>query len=206
MKRIVAMSGMFLLAGGLLGGFPKTAQAGFYLGLGAGATEINGGVQVSDIDDGSLVTGNLDDRGRMKIVFAGYALNQYLAVESSYISGLWTGQIDATSDGSAFYNAGAVTYVGRANGYTLEAVALLPLSSPLDLYVKGGYAWWRVESFIENNRSSTSFSDNNGDWLVGVGLQYAPATRLTLRGEWKRIHGVEDIDVNLFWVGIAVGF
>jgi len=38
MKRIVAMVGMFLL----LGGFQKTAQAGFYLGLGAGAVAADG--------------------------------------------------------------------------------------------------------------------------------------------------------------------
>ena len=83
MKRIVAMLGMFSLS--LCSGFPETAEAGFYLGLGAGATEADG-VLVSDIDDGSLVTGDLDDRGRTKIVFAGYAINRYLAVEG--ISGL----------------------------------------------------------------------------------------------------------------------
>ena len=121
MKRIVAMVGMFLL----FGGFPKTAQAGFYLGLGAGAVAADG-VQASDLDDGSLLTNDLDDHGRTQIVFAGYAINRYLAVESSYISGLWKGRIDATSDGSQFYNAGSVTYVGRANGVTLEAMGLLP--------------------------------------------------------------------------------
>ncbi len=205
MKRVVAMFGMFLLAGGLFGGFPRTAQAGFYLGLGTGATEADG-LQVSDLDDGSLVTGDMDDRGRAQIVFAGYAINRYLAVESSYISGLWKGRIDATSDGSEFYDAGSVTYVGRANGYTLEAVGLLPIAGPLGLYVKGGYAWWRMESVFENNQSSASFPDDGGNWLVGAGLQYAAGTHLTLRGEWKRIHGLENLDTDLFWAGVAVGF
>jgi len=201
MKRIVAMVGMFLL----LGGVSKTAEAGFYLGLGFGATEVDG-VLVRDIDDGSLVAGDLDDRGRTKIIFAGYTINRYLAVESSYISGLWKGRIDATSDGSSFYGAGPVTYNGRADGYTLEAVGLLPVAGPFSVYGKGGWVWWRMHSSLDYNGSSSSFSNQGNNWLVGAGLQYAAGDRLTLRGEWKRIHGMEDLDTDLFWAGVAVGF
>ena len=200
MKRIVAMVGMFLM----FGGFPKTAQAGFYLGLGAGATEVDG-IQTSDIHDGSLLTADLDDRGRAKIVFAGYTINRHLAVESSYISGIWKGQIDATSDGTCCYAAGPVTYRGRADGYTLEAVGLLPVGR-FSLYAKGGWVWWRMKSHFDNASLSASSSANGDTWLVGAGVQYAAGEHLILRGEWKRIHGLEELDSNLFWVGVAVGF
>jgi len=200
MKRIVAMVGMFLL----LSGVPNLAQAGFYLGLGAGATQVDG-IEASDLDDGSLVTNDLDDHGRAQIVFAGYAINRYLAVESSYISGLWKGRIDATSDGSQFYDAGSVTYVGRANGVTLEAMGLLPVG-PVALYAKGGWAWWRMKSTLDNNASSASSSANGDTWLVGAGVQYAAGEHLILRGEWKRIHDLEELDSDLFWAGVAVGF
>ena len=90
-------------------------------------------------------------------------------MESSYISGLWKGRIDATSDGSSFYDAGSVTYLGRANGVTLEAMGLLPVG-PVALYAKGGWAWWRMKSTFDNNASSVPFSDDGDTWLVGAGV------------------------------------
>ena len=128
------------LAAGCLGlvmvASPSVA-AEWYVGAGVGQTDVPG-FSLSDLDDGSLTSGSVDETDTGWTLYGGVRLHKYLGLEADYID-LGTFRIDAVSDGTGTdFAAGPVTAAASADGFSLSALGLIPVGDNFDLFARAG--------------------------------------------------------------------
>ena len=155
-------------------------------------------------------------------LFGGYAFNENIAVELSYID---MGEVDANSrstgtffdaadnpvDGDLFASAKA-----SITAFTLDASLNYPIASFAALFVKAGV--YAADTKLELSAGSSISPDNINDSRtesssglhVGIGASFRVTDAVGLRAEWERLDNVEadggESDVDLISAALIYSF
>ena len=203
-------------------------QAGFYVG-------IRGGQATADIDQDELdlivddafffagapvVAGesSLEDSDTTWAFFAGFRVNDYLALEASYMN-LGTseyraeGLIDVPGPGFAEANMGIDFAV---KGFTTNLIARVPLSESFDLHGTVGLFFSETEITVSGGSSGFNLTERvSGDdqdlfYGVGLGWRVSESMSLSLDYHLYKDVGSEDdtgeTDITALTLGAAFHF
>lgn len=192
-------------------GIAPAADAGFYLGAGIGQANSNltGDIHRVLINEGFVVDGiSLSKNDTGWKLFAGYAMNPYLAAELSYID---LGQTDADiAIGGRI--PGRIHTRMEMNGITLDFKVSYPFDDQFSAFAKLGGLLWNAKATAGANLSSgsgtSSQEDHGADLSYGLGLCYAFTDHVSLRGDWDRyrLGGDADAEVDLWLVSAQYQF
>jgi len=214
------------------------AESGnWYIGAGAGMSSYKDWLSQEDITafknefrvvdlgfvnfDGAESSDSEDKASGFKL-FGGYAFNENIAVEISYID---MGEIDANSrstgtffdaadnpvDGDLFASAKA-----SITAFTLDASLNYPIASFAALFVKAGV--YAADTKLELSAGSSISPDNINDSRtesssglhVGIGASFRVTDAVGLRAEWERLDNVEadggESDVDLISAALIYNF
>jgi len=127
---------------------------------------------------GSAVTGwlkrdddTIDDTSMGFKFFGQYRFNSWLGLEGAYYN---SGNFSSSAT-----SAGGESFDLLYQGFTLEGVAYIPLRwEQVDLYVRGGYFTFRVDSTL-NGSNSGNGSDTGA--VLGAGFGVGITERLSFR-------------------------
>lgn len=196
-------------------------ETGFYAGLGAGESHYKSWASTSDarnlneaygasigVDDFDGMAGSSTDQSAIGFkVFAGYALNHWLAVEASYLD---AGEVDAGSTRTGtFYDpvdnslTGTVS-VGASAQTTaaiLDAVVGIPVGQ-IEVFGKAGVYSAQTKlkltgtsTIIDGDYRYSDRTDASGGHY-GIGIRFAVKDAIGFRAEWERLYGVEANDAK----------
>jgi len=173
--------------------------------------------------DGSESAESEDNASAFKL-FGGYAFNEYIAVELSYID---MGEVDAnsSSSGTFFDSAGNpiavdgdlfATARASVDAFTLDANLSYPVASFAALFVKAGVytANADLESSAGSSFSTESINESGTDSSTGlhfgIGANFWVTDAIGLRAEWERLDNVEadggESDVDLVSAALIYSF
>ena len=171
---------------------PQAAE--WYAGGSIGETEVSG-LSLNLIDDGSVLTGSVDDSDSGWTILGGVRLQKHFAIEAGYID-YGEFSINATSDGTgSIFAPGPVNAEISATGFSVSALGLIPVGEQFDLFGRIGYFSIDADSAVTNSATGrVTDSDSDDDLLYGVGAQYNFRAPFTLRVEWRRYQAQEDVD------------
>jgi OmpA-OmpF porin, OOP family len=148
---------------------------GAYLGLGAGFARYS--LKKDDFGLTGASSRNLKENAAAIKLFAGYQLNEFVAVE---------GQIASLSDAKVKYSNGTVKLGEekyKANALGVALVGIAPINQDFALFAKVGPSWTNAESkFSPLNLASTQ-KDRKVGLLAGVGSAYKLTKNAFVRGE-----------------------
>ena len=192
------------------------AAPGPYAVISMGQTRID--AHASQIDDRlreldfSSATTRADDRDTGLKVLGGYRVNDYLAVEGGYVEFGDTSLETATTGPPA-----RLRQKSGGHGFTLEAVASLPVTERFRLFAKLGGVYWDAQSRfhvlvdgVEIDRWSDSATGT--DWVFGAGASLDVHEHLAVRLEYERYRNVGDpartgqSDVDFLSAGLVISF
>jgi len=178
---------MFLVPS--LGSAPALSQdQGFYAGLNAGMSDLNGACT------GFLPGTKCDDSDTAFGIFGGYQLNKYFGVEVGY-----------TNLGKAKASSGGVTASVEAKGFGFSAVGTFPINPQFSLYGKLGTFLWDTDSNLGG-------SDDGADLTYAIGVRWNFAKNLALQAQLQRYNDVGNSsttgksDIDIIGVGILFRF
>ena len=183
------------------------ASEGFYFGVNLGQASYD--VALDDaaiLDDGSLFSADLDDTDTSLSLTLGYQLTPNLSLEGGYID-LGEFAFNATSDGSGFlYPAGPVGIKVEADGLFFDIKGQLPLNEQFSLYGKLGLLKWDADLKLSLSIGSGSGNvDDGSDVFFGVGGLFNINNNWALSVDYT-LYELEDLDVDVFSVGVQFGF
>ena len=210
MKQSVTLLGVFLLFA--LSATTHAAQPGWYGGVGFGQSDYDLGV--SDFDDGSLLSGNVDETDTAFKIFLGNRINENVSIEFGYLN-LGEATFEGVSDGSALlfdglWEAGPVSADAETDGIHLAFIGNIPISDRLGLMAKAGLFVWDVSLGLSDTSGSYSGDEDGTDLFFGLGLDYEITDKVAIRGEWERYSmdfGIDgDIDADLFSASLIFRF
>ncbi|MEG3638296.1 outer membrane beta-barrel protein [Magnetococcus sp. PR-3] len=161
---IISCSTLLLVA-------PPLAHAGFYLGGGAGISQIQNYPKTTGASyDDSNVTGK---------VYAGYQFHKNVALEAAYHH---LGNIKGNFSG--------VVAEAKAFGGSLQVVAKLPVTEKTALFIKGGGLYTRVVAEASYNALSASAKDARVAPVLGIGAETDISNQIKLRAEVEHVINV----------------
>lgn len=176
-KNLIALSLAAALAAVSMAATAATPDA-FYIGA-------RGGYAHTDWDNGAKYLNDDDNAGYGLGLYAGYNFNEYFSLEGGY--NYFDGFSAKAIDGS----------VGdyKIHGPEIAAKVNFPLTSSLDLYLRGGlmYAIGDGDGDIGGNKIAP---------LVGAGAQFACTDNFSLRLGYDRYFGVWEDDANKLDSGV----
>jgi OOP family OmpA-OmpF porin len=216
---------------------PAIAGPGsWYLGVGAGLSSYKDWMSQEDITaiknefradlgfvnfDGAESSDSEDKASGFKL-FGGYAFNENIAVEISYID---MGEIDANSRSSGtFFDSAGIPVDGdlfasaktSVDAFTLDASLSYPVASFAALFVKAGV--YNADAELELSKggsiSAESVNDSRTESStglhVGIGANFKVTDAIGLRAEWERLDNVEadgrESDVDLISAALIYSF
>ncbi len=181
-----------ILALVLVASAPQAAE--WYAGGSIGEMKVSG-LSLSLLDDGSGLTGSVDDSDTGWTVLGGVRLQKHFAIEADYID-FGEFSINATSDGTgSIFAAGPVAAEISATGFSVSALGLMPVSDHFDLFARIGYFSIDADSSVTNSATGRiTDSDDDDDFYFGAGAQYNFRAPVSLRLEWRQYRGPEDVD------------
>ena len=204
-------------------------DSGFYFGLNAGQATAD--VAIEDGDDimffiieegagGTVVDGEstLEDSDTTWSLVAGYKFNPYIAVEAGYVD-LGTAEYRANAD-VFFPGLGTIPLEGAidigATGFTVAALASIPLGESFDLHGRIGVLFSETELEIsifddfDSVSESESYSDNEMFFGVGASWYLGANWALSLDYLLYKDVGTEDetgeTDIDSFTLGVTYRF
>ena len=131
---------------------------------------------------------------------AGYQINTNLAIEGGYIDyGKFNYNATATNI------AGAITGTGKASGWNLVGVGILPLGNQFSVLGKLGIANVRSSGTATVAGISASTSTSKTDLTYGLGVKYEITKAVFLRGDLDRYKDTTD-SANVWMVGVGYKF
>jgi len=192
----VIVCGLILLA-------PAPAHAKLYGGLGIGQSSTSD-FHEDDIDDGSFISGSVDDSDTSWKGFIGFRFLKFLGVELAYVDfGKYT--INAESGGGILYAPGSVVGTADADTVALHAMGILPLGN-FSIYAKAGYHSWSAKQSISDSLGPIESSSESGEDLTyGLGVAYSFKSSGGLRLEYE-LYELDDVDVDVITIGYAYNF
>lgn len=222
---LAAMTVLTLQAGAVL------AQKGWYVGGGLGNAERRR-PQIENAESLALfrvdirVEDGSDTGGK---IFGGYRLGRHLALEGAYVD-LGSTEVSVSFDLPGFlpglpfelpipveFPDLAFTATTRldTNGWSAQALGLLPLPPRVELFAKAGVLYWKVDPASVNipriddlivNLDVNADADTGTSAVVGIGLEVQLAGAFALRAEAERFADVGGSDIDLLSAGLAWRF
>ena len=192
------MNKKYLLAGLFVASLGSTSIAA------AGAGDTYAGFSLGNVSQDASGF-DIDDTIGWK-VFAGYALNDVLAIEGGYTT---FGDADWGFSGNP-PPPGFSTSL-ETTGVEIAAVGNFPINSQFSLFGKVGLLVWDSEISFSGPGSSDSADDTGTDVFFGFGGQYEIAGNLAVRASWERytvtIDDADlDTDIDFLSVSAVFGF
>jgi len=188
MKRTRAVQALGLMGLAAFGLQPAAAaDSGWYLGAGIGQSraKINDSRITTDLQGQGLSVTSIqdDDRGVGWKLFGGYKFNKNFAVEGGYFN---LGEFGYTAN----TNNGSQVATIKAQGANLDAVGILPITERFSALARAGLTYTSAKDTFANTGGVTapsgSPSKSEGNYKLGLGVQYDLTKSLALRGEWER--------------------
>src|SRR6266850_505306 len=201
--KIIKAVGALGLAG--FAGVALAQDAGWYGGIGIGQSRAkinderirNGLPGVTSIQD--------DDRDTGFKLFGGRQFTRNFAVEGGYFR---LGEFGYTANTAGGSQRGAAKFQGA----NLDAVGILPITEKFAALGRLGLTYTQAKGTFSGVGvgTNTSPSKSEGNFKVGLGLQYALTPALGLRGEWERYRVNDTIgnkgNVDMLTVGLLYRF
>ncbi len=173
--------------------------------VGASVTQSTIDLGLSDIDDGSLTGGSVDDSDTGWKVFVGFRFVKFLAIEADWID-VGGVSIAAISDGSGSdFSAGPVSATARVDGYRVSALGIIPLGQRFSILARYGVFYWDATSTISNGGMTVSAPDDDSDDFYGAGVSWQLKSSASLRLEYE-LMTVDDTDIDTVSAGMAFRF
>jgi len=152
---------------------------GWFIPSGTPVKNVYGGVRagLGDIDypdsnqDGSVTGVSSDDDDVVSGLFAGYQINDYVAVEGGYRD-LGESDFAGTSSGGPSWEAGSVSANLDADGWELGVLGRWPISDRWYLLGYLGWFWWDSEETFVETSGVTVESDSGSDFSLAAGVEY----------------------------------
>lgn len=187
---------------------------GFYVGGGGGASLVK--INDGGINDGlrSLgftgVTTSKDESSIAYKVFAGYAINRYVAIEGGYFD-----------LGKFGFNSLALPTVGlsgdvKVRGINLDAVLSYPLAAGFSVFGRIGVlsaeSKFQLALVSGLGAGAATIKETKIGWKTGLGIGYEFSNGLGLRGEWERYNVADGTktgdkaDVDVFGISLQYRF
>ncbi len=194
------------------------AEERWYLG-GAAFGRVIVDRNVSDFDDGSIISGRVDDKDSGWKLYGGYRYSRYLAVEFGRTrlnndlddTATFTGQSDASG---SKYASGTVTVdIDKPIAYYLAAAGRLPMplgpppyDDRLALIGKIGVAAWKAtETTIDSNRRIDKDKDGT-NLMAGLALEYKWPNGIAIKSELEYYRDIVDEQYEFHALGLSYDF
>ena len=203
MKRIF---GTVLLTLGLHLCSVAVADGDWYAGASLGIGEANE-IGFEDIDDGSALSGSIDNDDFGWKIFGGYAYNEHVAIEFGYVD-LGEVSINADSDGGGVaFDAGKVAASNGTTGFSLSVVGLMPINDRFGLHARIGYFTWKADQRLTNSAFQPVSAELEGsDPTFGLGATYKINDQFTIRGDYEKFTDIDEVDGSLLSLGLQFHF
>lgn len=203
----VIVSLAFLLSGRVV----SAAEAGWYIGAGAGESKIYDTTACAKaggaLDPGFSCRERTTDTATR--IFGGYRFNQYGSAEVGYVD---FGQFAASASGTKSGVPAAGDIVLKASGLSVDVDGILPITRAFGLLGRIGIVRWRTtesSSVSALGVSTTQDKSEAGVTLqIGAGVKYDFTRDLRGRAELVRYpdtNGRSQIDVLLVSVAYRLG-
>ena len=161
---------------------------------------VGSGLTVDSIDD--------DKNGLGLKVFAGRQFNKYFAVEGGYFN---LGKFGYTANTTP---SGSVNGTIKLQGLNLDAVGTLPITEKFSALGRVGVTYVQSrDTFTGAGAATVSEGDSNkneGNYKLGLGVQYAFTEALAMRGEWERYRVNDAVgnkgDIDMLSIGLVYHF
>jgi OOP family OmpA-OmpF porin len=204
-KALPAAISLALGTGALL---PGAAQAGWYVGVGAGQSSLDEEIATegqlsSFVDELSPDTLSLstDDSDTGWKVFGGYRFNDWFAAEGYYAD---LGTVSVTN-ASGTYDGGEGSFSGAGDvdveGFGVNVVGIWPILDFMDVHARLGMVRWTEDesgalSTTEDGTISGSVSDEGIDVTYGAGVGFTFMEHLGFSVDWENFSiGSDDVDL-----------
>ena len=176
----------------LLVGAPAANAGEWYVGGSLGQTSADLG--------GAFAPGageSVDDSDTGFKVFGGYNIVKFLSVEAS-----WVDVAGVSVDEAAT----ASSLTAEADGFSVEAVGIIPFSEKFEAFAKAGlYKWDGDMTASVGGQQTLSANDDGTDPIFGIGIGWNAFSRGQLRLEAER-YSLNDLDVDMISAGFAWHF
>ena len=178
------------------------------------------GQSIANIDDVSIrrqlantgltnVSMDVHDRENAFKIFAGYQFNNYFSLEGGIFN---LGRFSYTA-----FTAPEGTLNGsiKLSGINLDAVLTLPLTKRFSAFGRAGVHYTEAKDSFRSTGAVVGATNQNpekidGNYKVGLGLQYDFNDSVGMRGEWEKIRINDAVnnfgDINMYSVGLVVKF
>lgn len=178
---------------------------GPYIGFSVGSTMYD--IDIGNWDDGSIVSGSIDDNDVGVKFYWGYKLSHNFGFELFYAN-LGETSFEGVSDGQGdTWAAGAISGFTKNSGYGFAAIAGTPIGNWLDVFAKAGMFRWTVRHREFDTSGTFRYSDSGSDIMFGGGFALNVSDRSAVRVEWERFTDVYDIyDIDLISLGFIHKF
>ena len=160
----------------------QAAETGFYAGAGLGYTYISNADDV--LKDDSFKSNDITDKAFAWKALAGFQVDPMFAVEAAFSQ---PGKFK-----NKFVNDQNVAGEGKAKSdvFSLAVVGTAPLDQSMSVFGKVGgyYAKTHFDGTVE------SYSENNYNFMGGLGLSFDINANLSVRGEYEYYHNLGKYD------------
>lgn len=207
-KQAVALAGCLFAINGAV-----AQSQGFYGGLSVGvaSTDIDKGAIDQELRDAGVMglSSHTDDNDVGYKAYLGYGFTPHFALEGGYAN-------LGSPKYKARFTGGNAKADWKSHGMFLQAVGRAPLANRFALLAKGGVYFAENELDIRANgpggTATGDESDNEINFVFGLGAEYELTPATSLRFEWERFPNVggDDVggeaDVDLWTLGLRFGF
>lgn len=188
----------------------QAADSGWYLGLGAGASNslLNYDKTKQGLNDAGVTYSiSDDDQDAAFRLFAGYRLHRNLALEGGYFDlGEFSHRISTLPEGQLDTSV-------RVRGLNMDLVGFLPMTDKLSLLGRVGAHYAKANTDMTGSGAvATDMHGHKYSWnpKAGLGLQYDFTPRLAGRAEWDH-YRIRDLAhdrsrVNAYMASLVMSF
>lgn len=175
---------------------------GWYMGVGAGQSKANQSFGCSDLSgDPFFLNANFScsskDTSTGAKVFGGYAFNEYIAAEVSYVD---LGKFTLSASGASGATPVTVDESAKARGFSVDAVGTWPITPKIGLLGRIGLFRWTLDTSgnatIGGVPSSSNDKPSGTSVDFGVGAKYDFSKSVGVRVEFQRFNSIGNNDTT----------
>ena len=179
------------------------------------------GQSTMDMDD---MTGfSIDDTDTSYSIGLGFDFNKYLAIEAGYInlgevSASITGAFVGTYQGIPISATGTLYATAESDGFYFGPQINIPATNALDIYIKGGYLVWDMDTEATASGTLTygdtvyagdvtaTATDDGTNPYMGMGLSFDVSDTWSVKADWVRYIDVGETDIDVIAAGVIWKF
>jgi hypothetical protein len=186
-----------------------STPASWYIGASIGDAEFD--LEQDDFNDGSLLSGDIDDSDDGQKAYFGWVFNRLFGVEGGYVD------LNNDSDGETTFsgqsNGTGPLYAAGPVSVDLEPKALYAMATVTlyrgrlwNVYGKAGYTYWEADVTTIDSNGTVEKEEDGSDVAFGLGAEVVLYKVLWLRAEWERFTDIVKDDVELISAGLVFRF